>query len=252
MSDTCRDELDYILQSPLGDSPDLHLSSRGAVANYLRFADEIAARLLALDLAVRAERREARLLDWGCARGQMSWLLRRRGLDVVAYDLVDSRLPAFVEPAIPFVLAPDERRLPFAGASFDAVLSCGVLEHVADERASLGEIRRVLKPAGSFFVYQLPQVYAYTEWVNWLRGLWYHERRYTVRGIVRLLEEAGFVVVSRHRANLFLRNLTGLPPRLRDWYNRHSDGLLRAEPALLRVPGLNLMAHSLELIARKG
>ena len=50
----------------------------------------------------------------------------------------------------------EQPRLPFDDASFDAVLSCGVLEHVPYEEGSVREIARVLKPGGHFFVYQLP------------------------------------------------------------------------------------------------
>jgi len=38
--------------------------------------------------------------------------------------------------------------LPFADGWFDAVISCHVLEHVADDRAALAELARVLAPGG--------------------------------------------------------------------------------------------------------
>ena len=44
----------------------------------------------------------------------------------------------------------DEDRLPFADASFDAVLSAGVLDHVNDLPGALSLIRRVLRPDGLF------------------------------------------------------------------------------------------------------
>ena len=40
----------------------------------------------------------------------------------------------------------DRHRLSLADPSFDAVLSCGQLDHVEDPNASLEEIRRVLAP----------------------------------------------------------------------------------------------------------
>jgi SAM-dependent methyltransferase len=42
----------------------------------------------------------------------------------------------------------DLTRLPFLDGRFDAVFVCDVLEHIVDDRAALGEIRRVLRPAG--------------------------------------------------------------------------------------------------------
>ena len=46
----------------------------------------------------------------------------------------------------------DLERLPFAPASFDRVLCVHVLEHVADDRAALRELARVLAPGGEAIV----------------------------------------------------------------------------------------------------
>ena len=42
----------------------------------------------------------------------------------------------------------DASKLPFADASFDAVLACHMLYHVPDARIALGELKRVLRPGG--------------------------------------------------------------------------------------------------------
>lgn len=46
----------------------------------------------------------------------------------------------------------DIQRLPFADASIDGVICTYVLEHVADARACIDEIARVVKPGGHVFV----------------------------------------------------------------------------------------------------
>jgi SAM-dependent methyltransferase len=46
----------------------------------------------------------------------------------------------------------DLERLPFAGASLDAVVCTHVLEHVADPRSGFEEIARVVKPGGTVYV----------------------------------------------------------------------------------------------------
>lgn len=45
----------------------------------------------------------------------------------------------------------DAEQLPFADRSFDAVFDFGVLHHVPDWQTGIAEIRRVLKPGGTFF-----------------------------------------------------------------------------------------------------
>lgn len=42
----------------------------------------------------------------------------------------------------------DVRRMPFADAVFDALVMCDTLEHVVDDRRSLAECHRVLRPGG--------------------------------------------------------------------------------------------------------
>jgi SAM-dependent methyltransferase len=234
------EEISCLFEDPRKTAPRLNLSSKCAITNYLRFADE-----------VKSWIESGRILDWGCGSGQMSWLLDRRRLEVVSYDLEDKRSEKFVQPHIPFQLAPDGYDLPFSDASFDGVLSCGVLEHVPNERISLAEIHRILKPGGYLFVYQLPQVYAYTEFINRMRGLWYHRRRYTLRSATTLLRETGFEILTHRRSNLFPKNLTGLPAWMRNAYNCISRYVMAAESMLAEVPVLNWLCHSLEFVVRK-
>jgi SAM-dependent methyltransferase len=49
------------------------------------------------------------------------------------------------------VVRADALRLPFADESFDVVLACMVLHHLADAGTALGEIERVLVPGGLLF-----------------------------------------------------------------------------------------------------
>jgi SAM-dependent methyltransferase len=61
---------------------------------------------------------------------------------------------ADVEPGRADVAA-DIEALPFEDDSFDAILCVHVLEHVADDRAAMRELRRVLRPGG-WAVIQVP------------------------------------------------------------------------------------------------
>ena len=165
--------------------------------------------------------------------------------------VADKREPRFIMPDVPFVKAPHATELPWPEASFNRLLSCGVLEHVPDDNASLAEIFRVLQPGGYLFIYQLPQVYAYTELINRSRGLWYHDRRYTLGRTRQMLQQAGFDVVIARRHNFFPKNLTGLPVRVRQFYNRQEPRFTAVENVLVKVPMINWLCHSLELVAQK-
>jgi len=234
-----KDELEYLLEDPTNPASHLHLSSKAALLNYLRFADEMR-RLLEPGRNV---------LDWGCGLGQMSWLLERRGLAVTSYDMGRAPDEELIIDPDRIIVGEDPVLLPFTSATFDAVLSCGVLEHVKDERGSLREIKRVLKPGGLVFIYQLPQRYAYTELINRWRGLWHHPRRYTPHGIRRKLQSFGFRVLQQRRANCLPKNLTGLPPLARRGYNRISGLVNLVDLGISKVPPVNLLCHSIEIIA---
>src|SRR3990170_5088187 len=192
-----------------------NLSNRYAVGDYCQMADEIA------QLAGGA-----RLLDWGCGYGHMSWLLRRRGCEVVGLtvpdenNLSDSWRLLVREQGLKVVVADDEVALPFEDASFDVVLSCGVLEHVQDEAGSLREIARVLKPGGFFFVYQLPNRLSAVEWLSERLVHVAHERRYGRREVWALLAGAGFSIVSQRYGSMIPKNLDRLP-FARRLFDRH-------------------------------
>lgn len=83
-------------------------------------------------------------LDLGCFDGALGAALRARGLRVVSADAGF----AFAQRA--GGVQCDEDRLPFADASFDLVMSAGVLDSVNDLPGALALIRRVLKPDGLF------------------------------------------------------------------------------------------------------
>lgn len=91
-------------------------------------------------------------LDVGCAEGYWSVALAERGARTVVGVEVDPSLinAADLRPhpaTVSFRVAPGEA-LPFPNETFDGVLVNEVLEHVADEKATLKEVARVLRPGG--------------------------------------------------------------------------------------------------------
>jgi len=98
---------------------------------------------------------ELDILDFGCGWGGETIWLAKRARSVSGVD-VDDQAIAQARKALDssgvgncrFEWSSDGR-LPFADASFDAVLSTDTFEHVMDLDLAFGEIARVLKPGGS-------------------------------------------------------------------------------------------------------
>jgi ubiquinone/menaquinone biosynthesis C-methylase UbiE len=199
--------------------------------------------------------RPGRILDWGCGWGQVSHLLKQAGLDVASFDFRPEQDEEGIRPlerypdVQAYVATSDPRRLPYDDDEFDAVLSCGVLEHVEDPDASLDELRRVLRPGGTLYVYKLPNRSSYLEWIARRLGLYYHgqapfDRVYTLDSALRLLTAHGYDVLESRRANMLPLTLSGQVAL------RAAGAIWGANRALARVPGLNLLATNVELIAR--
>lgn len=96
---------------------------------------------------------EGHWLDCGCCDGEYTVGLHERGAEQVTGSDVDSLRIAVAEqrwsdtPGVRFMVAMAES-LPFPDRHFDGVLLNEVLEHVADQRAALRELLRVLVPGG--------------------------------------------------------------------------------------------------------
>lgn len=195
----------------------------------------------------------SQILDWGCGYGQVSDLLWRAGLDVTAFDYRPDDAEGLNSleryPHLRAHISHDPRRLPFADRTFDAVLSCGVLEHVEDPDASLEEISRVLVPGGTFYVYKLPNRASYLEAIARRAGLYYHgayehDRLYDERSARELMSRHGFAVLEMRLINMLPLTLTGPVA------SRAAGAIWAANRALSKISGLNQFATNVELVAR--
>jgi SAM-dependent methyltransferase len=85
------------------------------------------------------------------------------------------------------VVQADVLRLPWDG-EFDVIGAFDVLEHIRDHEAAVGQIRRALRPGGGVLITVPQHQWLWTEVDEISR----HERRYSRRELIGVLERAGF------------------------------------------------------------
>jgi SAM-dependent methyltransferase len=208
-----------------------------------------------------------RWLDCGSAEGGFAAALPLFGASsVVAVDIEHPRVvEGSTRPdgaSVSFSCAASEA-LPLREGTFDGVLLNEVLEHVDDERATLREIHRVLRPGGHlvlmspnrFFPFEghgLELRHRSLNWpvplVPWLPQRLFRRslraRNYWPSQLVRLVEEGGLEV--RHTQTVFpmFDRFRWLPSTMIEWIRRSPD-------TLARLPIIGRMGVSTLVIAQR-
>ena len=124
------------------------------------------------------------VLDLGCGVGVLSCLLAGKGATVTAVDITAQAVGLTAANAtartLPVRIARvDAEAMAIGDASFDYVLSWGVVHHSPNTEQALREVARVLKPGGQGLI----MVYHRSSLVYYLRGLyWLLARGKILRG----------------------------------------------------------------------
>jgi SAM-dependent methyltransferase len=142
---------------------------------------------------------DLRLLDFGCGTGTMAGHLARFGR-VTAAD-ADADAVAFCrQRGLSDVHRLSGPGLPFSEGEFDVVTSFDVLEHIEDDLSAMIEVRRVLKPRGTFLccVPAFPFLWGLQDEVS------HHFRRYVRPQLRARVEDAGFDVLRASYVNSIL------------------------------------------------
>jgi 2-polyprenyl-6-hydroxyphenyl methylase/3-demethylubiquinone-9 3-methyltransferase len=147
-----------------------------------------------------------RVLDVGCGGGLLAEEFARLGFAVTGVDPSNQSLAVARSHAASRQLRIIYQRavgeaLPFAGASFDIVYCCDVLEHVADLERVIAESARVLRPGG---------VYLYDTINRTLAS------RLTVIFLLQELSWTSLMPRGLHDWTMFIR-----PEELRELLERH-------------------------------
>jgi SAM-dependent methyltransferase len=134
---------------------------------------------------------DARLLDAGCGSGRTLDELTHYGR-VSGVDLSDAAVAAARRRGHPDVYVGRVEELPYPDATFDVATCLDVVEHTPDDRATLAELRRVVRPGGVLIV----TVPAYQALWSWHDEVNRHFRRYDSPSLRSAAGETGWDVVS--------------------------------------------------------
>jgi SAM-dependent methyltransferase len=111
---------------------------------------------------------DAWILDVGCGLG--TYMKRFLDFTPHAYgmDISVKRLQEAKAKGLANVVAAVGETLPFADGSFDVIVFNEVIEHVADDRQSIADAVRVLRPGGHVVIYAPNRLYPFeTHGVYW-------------------------------------------------------------------------------------
>jgi SAM-dependent methyltransferase len=189
--------------------------------------------LVLADLARFARGRGAlTLLDAGCGTGKL--LEACRGFRAYGLEYAPEAFPFLCRRGLSDVVRASVCRIPFADASFDAVVSMDVLYHVAapGDLEGLREMSRVLKPGGLLLL-NLP---AY-EFLRSHHDLAIHtQQRYTSGRLRALLRQAGLRAQALTYRNTLLFPVAALVRLTQKLFRPHpaqAQSDLRPLPRLL-------------------
>ncbi|HJM49208.1 MAG TPA: class I SAM-dependent methyltransferase [Alphaproteobacteria bacterium] len=192
------------------------------------------------------------VLEAGCGLGRVLRHYHSQGREIVGLDFIASALAKIrtQDPGLP-LLAGDVTGLPFADASFAAVLAFGVYHNLpAGVAEALAECRRVLTPGGVLCA-SVRADNLHNRGIDWLAARRagtapgqtkvFHKANFTAAEYTALLEAAGF----RPRALHFVENYP-LLYKFRAFraagHKRFDEGLARAEGYRLSGSGRALQA----------
>jgi SAM-dependent methyltransferase len=138
-----------------------------------------------------------KILDVGCGTGANLEMLAEFG-EAGGVDVSDEALSFCRQRGLTNVKQGAAESLPYAADSFDLVTGLDVVEHLDDDLAGLKEMRRVLRSRGRalLFVPAFMFLWGVQDDVS------NHRRRYTLKELKRVVQEAGFEVERATYVNL--------------------------------------------------
>jgi len=210
-----------------------------------------------LEMILRAaqERIKGQILENGCGIGLYVRHLSPLGGRVAGLEYDFQRAAEAAQHSRGILNAAGEK-LPFPSSTFDLILSHEVIEHVADDRAAVCEMMRVLRPGGRILLFCPNRGYPFEThgvywnhkyyfgnkiFVNYLPRIWRnrlapHVRVYSGRDLERLFKSLPVRFVQRTIIFGAYDNVIARSPRIGKWLRAILQFLERTP---LRVLGLS-------------
>jgi SAM-dependent methyltransferase len=113
---------------------------------------------------------DAWILDVGCGIGTYVQRFSEFTAHPFGIDVSLDRLREARAKGLSHVLAAAGEHLPFADGSFDVIVFNEVIEHVADDRQSIADSLRVLRPGGHIVIYAPNRLYPFETHGMYWRG----------------------------------------------------------------------------------
>ncbi len=219
----------------------------------------------AMDLTLRrrlrvldqiSEHLHGSVLEWGCQHALDSCVFRSRfgdQLDLHGCDLyTPGAYHVFHEAAgFEYKQLTHPVFLPYPNQYFDVIVSNGVLEHVDDDKSSLYEIVRVLKPGGTLVITCLPNRWSYTEAIQRWLGHNAHDRLYEIGKMISTLKARGFIIGGAGYSFLLPTMLYGFPRFAKRLFATLDRPLRWLNALLEQIWPVNRLASNLWIVAHK-
>jgi SAM-dependent methyltransferase len=157
--------------------------------------DQASRTLAAQSLRRFTPQRDIIVLDVGCSSGFLLEQLRQSEpeMALIGADFIREPLSVLARrlPGVP-LLQFDLRKCPLPDGCVDAVTALNVLEHIDRDAAAIRQIWRILKPGGLAHIEVPAGPHLYDIYDEHLL----HHRRYELKHLVGLAQEAGFEVLK--------------------------------------------------------
>jgi SAM-dependent methyltransferase len=213
------------------------------------------------ELIRRAPHDAKAVLDIGCGTGFFLAELCALHPGAVGLDISFEMLKVSEQyvPGARLVMG-DAERMPFRPGTFDAVFCKGSLHHTRDHVGFLRNCRELCTSDGRLVMSEPCNDNPFIRFARWaLYKLSPHfdegDQGFTLKGIVRLCEEAGFEVDEVTRYGVFAYVFAGFPDHIgvlrfipgNAWLTRF---FLKLDRVICRIPGLALLGFHVIVVAR--